>query len=315
VPLLRNDGQQLMSKDMRAGRPLIIAYWAGNWFCVGLVASQVPLVVVGGIDAWIRTDGNDVTGDGTANTPDKAFRTIQGCWQAVGSRYAASPLFSINMRLGIPGDYAGAFIGPFGGNASLTGDPGNPSAYRVIAAVSGTVVCGLLLNGISSMGLTGITLVMNNGGSYANGNWCLRWQMGTVVLDRVNFSLEASSPSCGVMTMLTSAGLLFMNGSTIVIEGNGNSCQTGLSMMLAAASYGCPPGGPQCSVIWRNIRFNIAGHTVADQAVLRMGNLILSNSNTTGSYYMVTSNGVFDRGGQTLPGNAPGTVGSQGQVF
>ena len=50
---------------------------------------QVPLTATGAVDAWVRTDGNDATGDGTANSPDKAFRTIEGAWNAVGGRYAA----------------------------------------------------------------------------------------------------------------------------------------------------------------------------------------------------------------------------------
>jgi hypothetical protein len=69
-PILRNDGQQVKAFDLLAQGapfpvPIEVIYWGGNWFCVGLVMSQVPSLKFGEIDGWVRTDGNDVTGDGT----------------------------------------------------------------------------------------------------------------------------------------------------------------------------------------------------------------------------------------------------------
>jgi hypothetical protein len=130
-PVVRNDGQPLESLDWRGGMPTLIVYCNGQFVVPNLCPSQVPIIVKGGIDVWIRTDGNDLTGDGSMNTADRAYRTIMGAWNGVGSRYAATPLFSINMKFGIPGDYEGAIIGPFGGTVTLTGDMNNPAGYRI----------------------------------------------------------------------------------------------------------------------------------------------------------------------------------------
>lgn len=109
VYVLRNDGTHVEAGDIQAFRPIIITYFNGYFFLNGLVASQAksPQFMTGDVDFWVRWDGNDATGDGTANTPGKAFRTVQGCWQKVGGFFLPSPYYAINIRLGIPGDYAG----------------------------------------------------------------------------------------------------------------------------------------------------------------------------------------------------------------
>src|SRR5262249_30223708 len=134
VPLLRNDGEEVRSGDELAGIPFVCAYFAGAFYIIGLVFSQVPIVLTGRIDFWIRTDGNDLTGDVPADSPDKAFRTINGCWNAVGSRYAGSPGAHIGMRLGIPGNYEAGAVQNFGAAVSLTGDPNNKASYRIICS-------------------------------------------------------------------------------------------------------------------------------------------------------------------------------------
>ena len=87
--ILRSDGNHLERQDLQAGIPYPISFINGYWYMLSLANSQVPLLVKGGIDCWIRTDGNDTLGDGTSNDPQHAFKTIAGCWAARSvSRYA-----------------------------------------------------------------------------------------------------------------------------------------------------------------------------------------------------------------------------------
>ena len=131
---------------------------------------------------------------GTANSPDKAFRTIEGAWNAVGGRYAASPLFSINIRLGIPGNYERAYLGAYGGNVAIMGDPNNKSAYRIISSDDGNICFALLLSP-SRVDLVGINhrgagLLQRNA---MNRNSCLRTGFcETVWINNCQFTIGTS---------------------------------------------------------------------------------------------------------------------------
>jgi hypothetical protein len=314
-PILRNDGRPLEPGDLRGGMPYIIAFVNGAWYMCGLAASQVPIIVKGGIDVWIRPDGNDTTGDGTANTPGKAFRTINGAWYAVGSRYAATPLFAINMRLGIPGDYEAGAIANFGGNVSLTGDPYNYTAYRILSRQDPEHVYSLVVSNVN-INLSGINLVMRHNTTNANANNPLRVGNSSVGWSgHSQITLEASSPSTRMILMESGSFMITGNAIDLVFQGNGNSAAYGITMNLASSSYGCTPGFPKAHWHWSNINFTVASHDISDQAVYRIGNIQYHVSGTTGRQYNVQANGVLDRGGNAMPGNTPGTVGSQGQVW
>ena len=317
VPILRNDGLPLESQDLKSGKPAIIVYWGGAWYVCGLAASQVPLSAIGAVDGWIRTDGNDTTGDGTANTPDKAFRTIQGAWNTIGGRYAASPLFSINLRLGIPGDYEYATLGPYGGYVSVTGDPNDRFAYRIVSATTGGgpggAVWALRISGVGGMNINGVNLVMRCGETLANGNMCLRAENSSIWLFNLAMTLEASSPTATMWYMM-GGGCACAPGD-FVFEGNSYTCSSGFAINSGGHFGGCPPGGALANWTWRNIYFSGSGFAFHDMAVCNIGNMTITNAATVGVRYDVQTNAVLYRGGWEPPGDQPGTVGSQGQVF
>ena len=291
VPVVRNDGLPLKAKDIKAGIPFLIIYCGGRFIVPGLLPSQVPIVATGGVDGWIRTDGNDILGDGTANTPDKAFRTISGAWAALGGRYAASPLFSINLRLGIPGNYEGAYFGPFGGQVTLTGDPNNRAVYRVMAANMGGVAACLLLR-CASMSLSGCNFVMADPAVYSNGNWCVR-ASASLVADHCQFTLEASTGNGTCPIALEGGSMVCVNDS--IIEGNGLSCGSGVSIWAGGAWGGCPPGNPVSVWTWRNMNFLSCGHYVNNGECL-WGNMALPYTGCTGPKYGVHRNGNSRQG-------------------
>ena len=85
-----------------------------------------------------------------------------GCWNA--STALRRLLLSINMKLGIPGDYAGGAIGPFGGSVSLTGDINNPAAYRIVSTAWGPDDYLCLWPSGMQFEVMGITFVQNYNG-------------------------------------------------------------------------------------------------------------------------------------------------------
>jgi hypothetical protein len=316
IPVLRNDGTNLLAGDFLAGVPFLVTYCNGALFIPGLVSSQVPIVKTGGIDCWIRTDGNDTTGDGTANTPGKAFRTIAGCWYAVGSRYAATPLFSINMRLGIPGDYEGAWVGNFGGGTSLTGDPNNHLAYRILSRQDPEHVYALCVGNMGSISINGVNLVMRHTSQNIHGNWPLRCgNSSTSLYGNVQMTLEANSPSASFW--LNEAGCYFGYGNdcNVIFEANNLHVNNGIIQNLASSSYGCSPPGGKANLHWRNANFKSCCMNLYDAAVYRAGWQNWFQSNCHGPKYSVSTNAILEMGGQQIAGDQPGYVGSQGQVW
>jgi len=315
VPLLRNDGQELHAGDLAPGIPFICVYFQGAFFYAGLVDSQVPLVLVGAVNFWVRPDGNDFTGDGTANSPDKAFRTIDGCWYSVGSRYAGSPTASINIMLGVPGDYEGCSIGPYGATVGIYGDNANPGGYRILSKAYGsppTACWSVRTAQINNFNISGVTLVLNYPNNTANGAQCLRVAGGTCVPDRVTFSIETNNPGGNVLMLEGGANVMAFGDN--YVHGNGHTIVNGVSVGAGSQFPGTP--APNTSVWrWDNLNFTQAGYFVFDRSALGHALTTVVSTNTTGTRYIVNSSAILYLGGQTPPGNAAGTSGTQGQVL
>ena len=313
VYILRNDGAHMRSGDMRGGIPYIIAFINGNFYLCGLAASQVPILSPA-LDFWIRTDGNDATGDGTANTADKAFRTLNGCWAAVGGRYAATPSFAINMRLGIPGTYAGGFIGPFGGNVSITGDMSNPNAYRIDTAWNGAANWqALWINGVNVMVLRGITCVMSHGAP----DFCIGIAAtGGTRLVTQNIKVEVVVPNAAAGTMIQTEGFsswTTANGNTW-LAGNGYQVASIFTAILTGDMYGARLAAGEASHFWfENIACSQQAMTCVSLSTMHWGPATFHISNVTGKQYNVTENSILAMGGQPLLGTVAGTASSGGQ--
>jgi hypothetical protein len=312
VPLLRNDGQQLQGLDLRAGVPTVISYFGGNWFHVGLCSSQVPIIVQGAVDIWIRTDGNDNTGDGSANTPDKAFRTIQGAWGKVGSRYAATPLFTMNFRLGVPGTYAGAIIGPFGGNASLSSlTPATDKAnYRLSSIdIGNNTSSNLWLRGMN-ITLRGLTFVRDVAPPSVPS--VVRADGGAVLLENCDFDSTSDNPNGEFITILNAAAFGVM-AATYVFEGRGLRIGSIINSSGAGNFAGCYQN------LGATFSFNNlpAGYHLSATG---LGSIKWTFSNIystgcTGPQYLVTENSIINMGGQACPGSLPGVTQSGGQFI
>src|SRR5215471_127023 len=170
TPLYRWDGNETKMGDILNLKPFMASYFNGAWYIIGRIP---PEFRPGGIDLWVRTDGNDATADGTRNTPDRAFRTIRAAFASVGERFMATPLFSANIKLGNMGWFEDAYIGPFGGAVTITGGGvdgggwggGSRFDYRIQNGyyAGENRWMSLAFVAVNSVGLTGITMMVTAG--------------------------------------------------------------------------------------------------------------------------------------------------------
>ena len=308
VPLLRNDHQEVHAGDLLPGSPFIAVYYQGAFFYAGLCSSQVPLVLVGSINFWVRPDGNDSTGDGTANTADKAFRTIAGCWAAVGARYAASPAAVINIRLGVPGDYVGATLGPFGSVLQLMGDPNNAAAYRILNMTddpNGTVTIRPV--GCNNIYLVGINLVIQDPVLRPNGVHGIWAANSSITIYNSQFTAEIDNTSANYITANLSTSLNTVPDTDIRMIGNNHTIGNGISMCYASHFAGTGAGPPPTRWYWENVHFAGAGYVTEMASTITLGNHTVTLSNTVGARYSAHHNSSITPP-SPYPGNAAGVA-------
>lgn len=306
-PILRNDGQQLRNGDLKSGIPSLISYWAGNFYVVGLVKSQVA-TLGGAIDGWIRPDGNDDTGDGTANTPDKAFRTIQGAWAAIGSRYAQTPAFNVNLRLGIPGDYEPALIGNVATTMTITGDKANKAGYRIATRTLPNVASygyGLTFSDCNRVYVTGLTIEGATSGVLTYAFTSARstlWIADCTIRAKVANALFTPYVAGG-------GGVIYATGFHDIYGLGAMRCL----MDIGGGSIWAGQAGHTMSL--SNIAFTAAALAVYDLSLALWGPAAASESGVTGPEYVVGTNSILETQGKNVPGNTPGTVNTGGQVI
>jgi hypothetical protein len=309
VPVLRNDGLQMEAADLRGNIPALISYWNGNFYHVGLAASQVPILMKGGVDLWIRTDGNDTTGDGSANDPAKAFKTLTGAWNKAGGRFASTPLFSMNFKFGIPGVYEGASIGPFGGTVTLTGDPANAAAYTFTSIDLGNGNFGnLAVLGITSFKAIGVTFTRNV--PAPTPCYALIGSRSAIVLDRCAF--DSSAANAGSFFVRVSGGSFGAMSSTAF---NGRSLAIGGLIQVDTVGVAIFAGAGI------NYSFVDCPMTASAFFVYGLGPVrwdtvcTLTSTNCTGPQYTVTENSILNMGAKTPPGTVAGTATFGGQYI
>jgi len=313
-PVLRNDGAQLQSGDWIIGKPHLIAYYGSNFWMVGLCNSQVPIVKTGVMDVWVRMDGNDATGDGSANDAAHAYKTIAGAWQGVAGRYSASPLFAINIRLGQVGTYDGAILGPFGGTVLVTGDTANIGSYRIKSNVdlyglhpSPATMIGLGFLGINFGVVQGMTLQLDQ----ASPDLCypLMVNNSSIVTDFVNWDATVSSPGAYVYQ----AGIYGLQDSTTcVFEGNGHTLHSLWFHLGGAQTHGALNKTAVPQAIFRNTTCSNSCFYLREASVCGWNDVVPSQSGIHGPQYNVTTNSILYGHGHTIPGDAAGVTSLNG---
>jgi hypothetical protein len=314
VPILRNDGANLQAADLLANIPYIIAFLNGAFYLCGLATSQVPILLKSDVDAWVRVDGNDTTGDGSANTPDKAFRTINACWNAIGSRYAASPSFAINIKLGVPGTYEAATVSNFGGRVNIIGDRNNRSGYLIKSSDNGLNNWNCL--GIFSIGevdVTGVTFHFD-APTTASDSSAIICDASILGLFAVDFELTNDvSPGVFITGRFGSAITLSGSGETFNMRGNGHSLRSLIQVGAATFVGANIPNGAHLNVTDCHFVF-YGAYYCATLGTINLQHMSVSSSGCTGPKYRCTTNSILDGNSQVAPGDTAGYADTGGQV-
>jgi hypothetical protein len=127
APLTRNDGLPLQQWDLIKDEILLLVFNQDHWQVMRLVRSQVFFKITQNLILYVRTDGDDVNGDGSANTPTKAFKTVQRAVDYVKASFLIGGR-TVTIQLGIPGTYVGQVgVANIPGRLVIRGDPSNPN--------------------------------------------------------------------------------------------------------------------------------------------------------------------------------------------
>lgn len=319
-PIYRNDGVQLRQGDLRALVPVLVIYVGGRWYVPYLVPSQVPIILTGNVDAWIRTDGNDVTGDGGANTAARAFRTIAGAWSAIGQRYAASPVFSINLRLGIPGDYIGTAIQDYGGKVRLVGDAGNRSQYRIRASASAPLAACIQVSA-ANLDIIGVECWMDTVAPnsciavFGNNNANISFSYSDVVVPVSNPNSTPFYMNSGASLRFNYSGNNGLSGTTVK---SSDAAAKTISALIQVDSSGKILGAyvnAQGSLTSANMIYNSAAVIAQSLSLVDFLYTITVNSVNLGPNYNISTNSILNLRGQTGFGSTPGSTGTGGQAI
>ena len=308
VPVLRNDGENLVDNDLRANIPVILVYYNGAFYVPYLVMSQVPKIITGAVDGWVRTDGNDTTGDGTENTPERAFRTINGAFTAMGARYSQSPRFVMNIRLGIPGTYAACELTTFGGEVNIIGDRANPNLYRIAGMAAGGYGHSVLISNTTCT-LVGVTLLLDFPAP------TIFWSLAvtanaTVMMDEIRFLALTSNPQASFITV--SGNAVMRSRNRVEFEGGGGSFST--IFWVQGAQFNGAGAGENGSMGFANMNAARSSVAVDYLGTCSFAGITPTISGCTGKQFEVTANSVLSTP-WTLPGNIPGTQSSGGQYM
>lgn len=264
--------------------------------------AQFPRFLTGDVTLWVRTDGNDSTGDGSANTSDKAFLTPAAAIAYAAKRFYFAG-FKLIIRLGNTGTYpAPTSIGGVPA-VDIIGNTSSQGSYT-LQGLSGPLV-NVLAGTVCR--LSGLTLTTTTATS-----WCAISGAGELRLEYVTF---AQTGSGGTLSAVMSAA----NGGTVYI-GPGCIANTISGTTLMGVSAG--------GTMYLTSTFTILGtcnFTVATvNASLSGANWILATGtafNTAGgavnsARYLSSLNAVISvngGGANVIPGTVAGSTSSGGQ--
>jgi len=312
VPVVRNDGLNLQADDFRAGIPVLIGYQDGRFYMLSMVRSQIILPMTGDVNAWIRTDGSDISGDGTANSADKAFRTINGAWARLRSRYMPSMVFTLHLRFGIPGRYEAGQLGPYGGLLALHGNPAAPDQYRIMMGPTALFVGGGLgwnlgVSSVSNFFVEGVTFEFGLS-DLAYYPMCLSLMHGTgASMSNCNFDASVSPGRGTFITLGYSSNLELMPGA-IRFNGGGVSLDWGISSS-AHSNFFSYIGG--VSLVVNNMNFTQSFVRAQELSAASFA-CTISGTGTSGPRYTSSNLSIIQGYGNTMPGNLDGLVANGG---
>lgn len=256
-----------------------------------------PRQVTADVTLWVRTDGNDATGDGSANTSAKAFAT-----PAAAIAYGLSKFvfggFKLIVRLGNAGTYTspGSINSPV--NISILGDTANQASY----ILSGSPSSGALLAAVgpSTIEVSGVTLLNVTMTAHT-----VSAGPGRVALSNVTLSQGATSATFNAL--LAIGGSITLGAGVVIAGGT-------YSRVMQATYSGSNIFMTSNITLSSAVTVGVFAQAVDTAAIVVLGGAFTGSA--TGVRYVANNNGVIDTGGggaSFFPGNSGGTTGAGGQ--
>ena len=296
-PIYRNDGVALQALDLLKGECILIEYNTTYWQMLRLVRSQVYFKLNADLTLYVRTDGNDTTGDGSLNDAAHAFKTVQRAVNYIRDSYLIAGR-KVTIQLGMSGTYTGTVeVRDLPGSIVIRGDPANSPGYIIQASPNNSAVA--LSGSGTNVTVTGVTMSIVTANQFV-----LQVNYGAFcsVSDSWFSGVQAGAHISVYSADMTANGNIhfWSNAQTGISVGGGGTFTIGLWSTTVTTHGGhyfnafC-----QCSsVSYCQITYPYC--TFAGGA--------------TGVRYIAVANGVILTGGGPfyLPGNVDGVTGTNG---
>ncbi|MCQ9145837.1 phage tail protein [Ochrobactrum sp. BTU2] len=215
-PVLRIDGAALIEGDLSNGDIAELVYDGNAWRLVSYCRSLLPRPLGSNQTFFVRPDGND-TNNGLANTSGSAFKTLEGAWAAVSTRYAPSDKYAIIFQLA-PGTYEGAMFSGYSGSVIVIGNASDRGSYKIVEP-AGKNFCVSANQG--KVEYRGVTIRSQ---SSAGTQVLMVWAASTVSVTLTDCRIEVPISNSNLSIVYASSGAIVdVRGSIEISGGNGRS--------------------------------------------------------------------------------------------
>ena len=284
--------------DHEGGHHMVITWSA----LLSIITTSIPQQAVPSATLWVRTDGNDATGDGSANIAAKAFATVQGALNYASTHFAF--VAALTIRLGVVGTYdvaTSAIVPSTVGSLVIQCDAANQSGYVIRGpATSDNGVINAIGISVKVIGLTVVNTGTNSHALHASIN-------GSIITQNVTTSFTNPGGTTG------SHYANSQNGSVAI----GTGCIIASGAYRAFFGYGGSIALNDNLTVSGNPTFTSAFIDVEVGGVFsRTEGIPTISGSAVGKRYSAVMNGIIDtRGGGAnyFPGTIAGS--STGGVY
>ncbi|MCQ9148162.1 DUF2793 domain-containing protein [Ochrobactrum sp. BTU2] len=309
-PILRIDGAALIEGDLSSGDIAELVYDGNTWRLVSYCRSLLPRPLGSNQTFFVRPDGND-SNNGLANTAGSAFKTLEGAWAAVSTRYAPSDKYAIIFQLA-QGTYEGAMFSGYSGSVIVIGNASDRGSYKIVEP-AGKNFCVSANQG--KVEYRGVTIrSQSNAGTQV----LMVWAASTVSVTLTDCRIEVPTSNTNLSVVYASSGAIVeVRGS---IEISGGSGRSDISAVISTESGALFSGGLYAApVTWTIYNLGCQQAWANADSLSFQSWLAVSfskiGSQFAGRRFNVTKNAVITTGGagdNFFPGDQGGNIDAGG---
>ena len=271
------------------------------WMVSGLLYSEVPIKPAGNLTLYVRTDGNDLNGDGSANTAAKAFASVAGAINYINRVYSG-PGSVATIRVA-PGTYGRIQVPRTSMQVVVEGDLVTPANVFISGADTPTGVGTISTGGGANITFRGLRIASPNAGTY-----------GLVSDSNSSCSLQncewGNSPIASIVAIR--GAVISMSGQHTFYGGNHEACLIASNGGQIFSDAAIPPTITLTAAM--NYSNAWAYATQMGQITLTTATFV-NPSNAVGKRFTIDTLSLVQTGGRgvnALPGSAAGTTSGNG---